>query len=123
MANQLTPLVENMDKVNAAVGALSQEVNQGTLNSENARGAIRALTQEIKDMRPRGAIQNDNREALTKIIARIRRIEETSRSIAESLSASDENADKETTSLLRDLHDASQLTRLALARKRELLSS
>lgn len=123
VANQLTPLVENMDKVNAAVAALSQEVSQGTLNSENARGAIRTLTQEIKDMRPRGAIQNDNREALTKIIARIRRIEETSRSIAESLGASDENADKETTSLLRGLHDASQLTRLALARKRELLSS
>lgn len=123
VANQLTPLVENIDKVNAAVGALSQEVSQGTLNSESGRGAIRTLTQEIKDMRPRGAIQNDNREALTKIIARIRRIEETSRSIAESLSASGENADKETTSLLRGLHDASQLTRLALARKREILSS
>ncbi|MBI2639701.1 MAG: hypothetical protein HYW90_02295 [Candidatus Sungbacteria bacterium] len=123
VANQLTPLVENMDRINAAVATISQEIGQGTLNSENARRAIKTLTQEIKDMRPRGAVQNDSRETLTKIMARIRRIEETSRSIAESVAASDEDANKETASLLRGLHDASSQTRLALARKRGLLPS
>lgn len=110
-----------MDRVNAAVATLSQEISQGTLNSEKARGAIKNLTQEIKDMRPRGAVQNDSREALTKVMARIRRIEETSRTIAESAAASGNDADKETVSLLNGLHDASQSTRLNLAKKRELL--